>query len=47
MRSHLSRAEALQLLAESPWRLEDVGRAVLRSDVPPELVREVVAEVLS
>ncbi len=26
--------------------LEDVGRAVIRSDVPPELVREVVGEVL-
>jgi 3-dehydroquinate synthase len=27
--------------------LEDIGRAVLRSDVPPDLVREVVAQVLS
>ncbi len=27
--------------------LEDIGRPVLRSDVPPELVREVVQEVLS
>ena len=26
--------------------LEDVGRAVIRSDVPPELVREVVEEVM-
>ena len=27
--------------------LEDVGRAVIRADVPPELVREVVGEIVS
>jgi hypothetical protein len=27
--------------------LEDVGRAVLRSDVPQELVREAVRDVLA
>jgi len=27
--------------------LKDIGRAVIRSDVPPELVREVLQEVLS
>ena len=27
--------------------LEDVGRAVIRADVPPELVQEVVGEIIS